>query len=481
MRRLAVGPIALAVVLAAKAASAAPPDCNKVERAKKKAGRVAMLLAVAKCHHDSGQYKAAWYEYTEAAARAREARDKRSLAAAQRGEQENAGLLAWVTVTSSDRDAVLEIDGEKTVSGAKKAVDPGKHVVRATGPHRPAFTKELSLQSGDVEEVTVPAAEPDVTEAAPAAAPKSAPPPEPASSAPSASASASTDSRPDRDRPADALARDDEPEPHVGVAADLDALIQLYDEVQPAPTDPQTGQPLPGAAPERKAGQAYVFVASVAYDFTPELRAFVRYGIIDNYAPGRSHAASLSNPVLGASYGFDAHRFVRLGAEAGLVLPLGSGSGDTPAAGIAAANVRGRALYPTMFDPNYLTPFVGVSASSRHARVVGRLELGLDPSLKTSGGSDFDTMKTRLRVGVHAGYRVIPLVEPFVEVRWFRFLSTPKFVEADSALADNLFAGIGVAAALPPFRAQVAYLRAFDAPLVRDSFSAIAFRLGADF
>ena len=469
MRRLAIAAVALAVLGVSARASAAPRDCTKVERAKRRGGRIATLLAVARCHHDAGQYKAAWYEYTEAAARAREKNDKAALKAAQRGERENAGLLAWITVTVADRETELSIDGEKTVSGAKKAVDPGKHTIKASGPHRPPFSKELSLQSGDVEEVTVPAAEADLTDAAPPPSPAASnvdasAGARPAATSPSLSAPADADRAPDA---APSAPKDDEA-PHVGLAADLDANIQLYDEVPVGQTD-------------RQSGQAFLFVAQAAYDVTPELRAFVRYGLIDNYAPGRSHAASVSNPVLGGSYGTSPMRLLRLAAEAGLVLPLGSGGGDDPAAGIAGANVRGRALYPTMFDPNYLTPYVGASAATIRTPVVGRLELGFDPSIKTSGGDAFDGMKTRLRVTAHAGYRVVAQVEPFVEMRWFRFLSTPKFVEVDGALADNLFAGIGVAAAFGPLRAQVIYLRAFDAPLVRDDFSVFAFRLGADF
>ena len=129
MRRSALLVVAFALTFSLSAAAAPPADCKKVEQKKRKGGRVAQLLAVAKCHAGNGQYTAAWYEYAEAAQRARDAKDGRSLKIAQKGERENAGLLAWVTVTA-DKYSEVDIDGEKTVSGAKKALDPGKHTHR---------------------------------------------------------------------------------------------------------------------------------------------------------------------------------------------------------------------------------------------------------------------------------------------------------------------------------------------------------------
>src|SRR5690606_2482220 len=103
------------------------------------------------------------------------------------------------------------------------------------------------------------------------------------------------------------------------------------------------------------------------------------------------------------------------------------------------------------------------------------------PSFQVSGPDEADAAKTRIRVAAHGGYRIHRYVEPFVELRWFRFVSSPAFVEADSALADNLFAGIGVAATFTPLRAQLAYLRALEAPVSRDDFAVFAIRLGIDF
>lgn len=451
--------LSLAFAGLAPATASAAPDCQKIEQKKRKGGRTAQLLAVAKCHHDAGQFTAAWYEYTEAAARARQAKDKKSLKIAEAGERQNAGLLAWVTV-NADKHSELAIDGEKTVSGAKKAVDPGKHTITAKGTHRSKpWSKAVDLKSGDVEEVAVPA--PDYEPSTSVEAPV------PGSTASSSSGIAASSSAPGADRHDDSSDDVDDDEPHTGVAADIEALVTLYEE-----TSAQTS--------EVRNGQAFVFMAQVAYDFTTSLRAFLRYGLVDNFAPGRSHAASVSNLALGASYGLDAFHHLRVAAEGGMILPIGTGGGTDPARGVAVANLRARALHPTMFDPNFMTTFIGGTASTQHTKVVGRLELFFDPSFKVNDAPD-DKGKTRLRVAAHGGYRVLPWLEPFVELRYFRFLSSNAAIEQDSSLADNLYGGLGIGAVLGPLRAQVAYLRALDPPLTRIDFNVFAIRLGADF
>lgn len=451
--------LSLAVIaFSASSAEAAPrPDCKKIEAKKRKGGRVAQLLAVAKCHHDAGQYTAAWYEYTEAAARARQAKDTRSLAIAEAGERQNAGLLAWIKV-DADPQSELDIDGEKTVSGAKKAVDPGKHTVTARGSHRgKPWSKTLDLKSGDVEEIAVPPPEYEpsspVESSAPGGASVSAPPP----SAP-----------PAVDEHANAADEWEDEEPHTGLAADLDALITLYEETV--------------APDELRSGRAFAFLGQVAYDFDPNARAFVRYGLVDNFAPGRSHAASVSNLLLGGSYGLDVSSFMRVAGEGGLILPIGTGSGSEPAQGIAIANARARSmpLHPAMFDPNFITPYLGGIVSSVHRRIVGRFDVFVDPSFKVNDAPD-DTGKTRLRTSLHGGYRVLPWLEPYLEIRYFRFLSTNAAIDQEAALVDNLFAGLGLGAQLGPLRAQVAYLRAFDPPLTRIAFNVFALRVSAEF
>lgn len=459
--------IALATFLPSRTAGAAPPDCKKVEQKKRKGGRTAQLLAVAKCHHDAGQFTAAWYEYTEAAARARAAKDKKSLKIAEAGERENAGLLAWITVVA-DRASVLDIDGEKTVSGAKKAVDPGKHTITAKGTHRAKpWSKSVDLKSGDVEQIDVPAPDYEPSTSVEPTLAGSSPPP---ASSPTTSATATTTSTtPGADRHEDSDDEYEVDEPHTGLAADVDALVTLYEETSPT-------------SMETRNGQAFAFMGQVAYDFNPHIRAFVRYGFVDNYAPGRAHAASVSNLLLGGSYGADVLSFLRVAGEGGLILPTGTGGGTDPAEGILVANARARSmpLHPTMFDPNFITPYFGGIVSSVHRRIVGRFDVFIDPSFKVNDARD-DKGKTRLRSSLHGGYRVLPWLEPFLEVRYFRFLSSNPDIDANPILVDNIFAGLGVAAQLGPLRAQVAYLRAFDPPLTRIAFNVFAIRVGAEF
>lgn len=455
-------------------ARAAPKDCSALEKKQRASNKLDVLVALAQCHQAAGKLVRARAEYQDAIARAKAAKNKAVLKAAERGLKETEAKLAWVSISAEPDAGVTDIrvDGQTVAAGANVPLEPGPHTITATGPSRLSFSKKLALRSGDSEQVVIPADKGhasvgggDAPPTSPAPAP-SAPPEESASSKPDPSdAHASAPSH-------DGAHDEDEPEPHTGFVADLEALLQMY-----------TQAPQPGA--EAESGEAVVTVATVGYDFTPQLRAYVRYGLVHNAPPALSTAQSLSNLGLGGRFSLSPIPRLSVGAEAGLILPFGSGGGDAPSQDLVFANVRARALHPALFDPNYLTPWLGVDAGTTIEHVTLRLGVAVEQSIRTAGsGFSADASKTRLRLTPHVGYQVLPWLEPFVELRWFRFLSTPVFVEADPPTGDSLFGALGVAFAFAPtlpLRARLTYLRAIDEPLTRDDFHVLSLQLGVDF
>jgi len=144
--------------------------------------------------------------------------------------------------------------------------------------------------------------------------------------------------------------------------------------------------------------------------------------------------------------------------------------------------VRGRALEPTLFDPNYLTPWLLAIATPVLGKADLRVDTGVDFMFRTSGSSLNPTAtKIRLVVTLHAGYRVLRQLVPFAELRYFRFLNDLSL--PDASLIDNTFGVLGLAVPLAPalpLRLSVSYVRALYQPLTNDGFQALALGIGGD-
>ncbi|HEY8080051.1 MAG TPA: hypothetical protein VIF62_38235 [Labilithrix sp.] len=448
------------VFIATPSAAHAAGKCATLEQKHLEAPeKLVPLLEVAECHVGEAQYVLARLEYGNAEKLARARRDARAQKTAREGIKKTDAKIAWVKITA-DKDAnptELRIDGQAAQAGAATPVDPGMHTIEASyGDGGVAWSRKVELKAGDTEYVLVPpnpAAAPPVSEPPPARVEEPAPPAPPA------------------DTPPPSAPIEEEEPPHTGFVFDLVELLELYHEVPTGETSAQ-------------AGHAWVTVATLGWDFTPSLRAFARYGFVGNIAPEQNDALSISNAALGARYELRPLKALRVAGEGGLVFPLASGSGDTPSKGILFANVRARALYPALFDPNYLTPWLTASAMPVLGKAELRVDAGLEWMLRTSAkATNPDATKLRLVFTAHAGYAVLRQLVPYVELRYFRFLNDPSFVSIDDSLVDNTFGVLGVAVPLAPalpIRLSVSYLRALDKPLTNDDFQALALGIGGD-
>jgi hypothetical protein len=427
-------------------------------------------LAAAQCHLSEGKYVLARLEFENAERIARARHDGKAQRTARKGMKDAEARLAWVTIAVPADAGVSEvrIDGQPAQRGGATPLDPGIHAIEASYAASGAtWSRKLELRSGDTENVDVPANPSSVAASSEAPRrPPSAPPPAPSREEPAEPPEA--DDRPSGGPPSG----EDQGPQHTGVFVDLTEDIVLYSEVPPGAQDVE-------------AGHAWVTVLTVGYDVTPALRAFARYGAVADITPGRNDSLSVSNPELAARYAFWPAARVRVDALGGVIVPLGSGAGDSPSPSLFNANTHARGLYPALFDPNYFTPWLGAGVQPSFGDAVLRADAAVEFSFRTAGSSlNPDTSNIGFRVVAHAGYRVARQLEPFAELLYYRFRAGRYFAGPDATTVDDLLGRLGLAVQLAPVvpaRVTLAYFRALDAPFTRADYQGFSLLLGADF
>jgi hypothetical protein len=219
-----------------------------------------------------------------------------------------------------------------------------------------------------------------------------------------------------------------------------------------------------------------------SYKLTPNLAPLVRIGYVNN-APGTGPSgSSLINPVLGATYAINFNESLRMGLFLGVTIPVGMGGGDTPDAATAAAARSGilarSAMDNAMFAVNDFTVFPGVGLSYVSGGFTAQLEATVLQLTRVRGEAvSPDASKTNFTTGLHLGYFLHPAISVGGDLRYQRWLSTPKAVTTDE-LRDNLTVAVG-----PRFhiklsdklvmRPGLAYAFALDAPMRTQKYSIV--------
>jgi hypothetical protein len=173
----------------------------------------------------------------------------------------------------------------------------------------------------------------------------------------------------------------------------------------------------------------------------------------------------------------------------GVTIPIGGGGGDKPDPTTLTADKAGiparSAMDNAMFAINDFTLFPGVDLAFVKSGFTLQGEVTLLQLFRVKGDKggnsaavppmptpNPDSSKTNLTMGVHAGYFFIPQLSAGVELRHQRWLSTPKAVKADEALAVAL--GLRVHFKLSDkiwLRPGLAYSRGLDDPMSANEYS----------
>lgn len=205
-------------------------------------------------------------------------------------------------------------------------------------------------------------------------------------------------------------------------------------------------------------GNAGTTVASmllVSYKVIENLAPLVRIGLVSSSPPEApmampppKSATGFLNPVLGATYALKFGPTWKLGLFLGLTVPVGSGGGDDAKPEAKAANAAGiaarSAMDNAMFAVNDFVVFPGVGLAYTNAGFTAQVEATVLQLSQVRGGekAQADDSRTNFTTGLHLGYFVVPMLSLSGDLRYQRWLSTPKAVAADEALADDAALGL---------------------------------------
>lgn len=239
-------------------------------------------------------------------------------------------------------------------------------------------------------------------------------------------------------------------------------------------------------------GSTVASMVSASYKLTPEIAPLVRLGLSRNDSPGAlPDGSSFLNPIVGATY---AHKLgsYKLAAFLATTIPVGMGAGDTPDAGVAAANAAGirarSAMDNAMFAVNYMTGIAGVGFAYVDHKFTAQIEATLLQLVRVRGdqaASATDAARTNSTAGLHLGYFVIPQLSVGGEVRYQRWLSHPTarnamgvHVPIADANMDTMTFAVGPRGHFKLsqttwVRPGISYARGMDAPLTTTAFNVI--------
>lgn len=214
-----------------------------------------------------------------------------------------------------------------------------------------------------------------------------------------------------------------------------------------------------------------------AYKVSPSLAPLVRLAVVNDSPATGQGATTMSNPLFGLLYGKPLAPAVKLGVYGAITLPLGSGGGDTPDPAAVAANRAGIAARSSMDNAMFAVNDHALIGGADLAYVKGGLTVQAEFTvfqLTRVRGEDVqaDAHKTNVTSGLHAGYFATPWLSLGAELRYQRWLSTPKAVanDATGATRDNITAAAGVRGHIKLsgkrwLRPGIAYTRPIDDPM----------------
>jgi hypothetical protein len=213
-----------------------------------------------------------------------------------------------------------------------------------------------------------------------------------------------------------------------------------------------------------------------SYKVTPTLAPLFRIAVSHDSPDMADGATSLSNLLLGVTW---APKLLapplRLAAFGAVTLPIGSGGGNTGDAQMAAANksaVLARSgMDNALFAINDAAAIAGADLAFVRDGFTVQGEVTVFQLVRVRGDEvQPDAAKTNFTSGVHAGWFPIPQLSIGAELRYQRYLSTPKFVADAPAARDTLSAAIGLRTHWKLggkrwIRPGIAYARGLDDPM----------------
>lgn len=200
-----------------------------------------------------------------------------------------------------------------------------------------------------------------------------------------------------------------------------------------------------------------------------------RLSFVHNEAAVGPSGSAFSNLVLGVNYvrSLSASDW-RLTCFTAVSLPVGTGAGDDPdpgdAAAVGAAVPARSGMDNTLFAVNYWGVFAGAGAARVTAGLTAQVEMTVMYTRRTRGPESQDRTRTNLTAGVHVGHFFSPRLSLGGELRMQRWLSDAAPARASSQARSQLTFGIGPRLHLKVgpkswLRPGVSYTRPLDEPM----------------
>lgn len=205
-----------------------------------------------------------------------------------------------------------------------------------------------------------------------------------------------------------------------------------------------------------RSGTTFVESLIVSYKATPRLAPLFRVSFVGNWPPGAAPSGSgFSNPLLGATYARPLEGPWRLALFGASTVPLGSGAGDAPGPGAAAALAAGiparSAMDNALFAVNYWTVIGGVGVARVSPGWTLQGELTVLQLTRVRGPRSQDASRTNLTAGLHAGRFFGRRVSLGAELRLQRWMTDAAPVRRDPRARETLTFAAG-----PRFHCRIA-------------------------
>lgn len=200
----------------------------------------------------------------------------------------------------------------------------------------------------------------------------------------------------------------------------------------------------------------------------------IRQAFVHNDAAIGPSGSAFSNSLLGVSYLRPLRAPWRLTGFTATTLPTGSGAGDSPdpgdAAALGAAVPARSAMDNTLLAVNYWGAFAGVGVARVTRAHTAQFEMTLMQTVRVRGPESQDGARTNLITGIHLGHFFSPRFSLGGELRMQRWLSDAAPALRDPSARDQFTFGIGPrlhfkVGSKSWLRPGLSYSRALDKPM----------------
>ena len=251
--------------------------------------------------------------------------------------------------------------------------------------------------------------------------------------------------------------------------------VVRVDETMAFYEDPVTGE----------AGQTYVTSLIFSYKLSPAVALILREAWVSNSPPESGpdpSGSAFSNGAVGANISCPFGNGWRWTAFVGSNIPWGSGGGDDPDPGDAAALTAGNAarsqMEGSLFAVNYWTMIFGGDLTYVSPEISLQAEATFFQLTRVRGPETQDSARANFTAGVHAAHFFGPSASLGAEFRVQRWLSDVSAVASDPEARAQFSFGIGPRFHIKMgdkawFRPGISYTRYLDHPLSAKNYNIV--------